>query len=337
VTPTVPLRRLAMQWLAFALVLVLVPFVVGDPASRFLVIEVLLYAMLAVTWNVTLGIAGIANFAHMAFFAVGAYASAVATTRWGASPWLGLPFAALVGGASGALAFVPIVRLRGIYIALVTFVFSQVCFYVAVNQRSWTGGSTGLVGIEPFSLGSFSFFDYGRVGLYFLAAAVFLIMLIIVDLLHRSTYGRSLIGLRDNEDNAVARGIQPLRQWFIAFVISAAMAGVVGALYANLTGVVSPELFGFSYSSLVLSMVFLGGVGSVRGPILGAIVVTVLSDRLNAQGPWRAIAVSAVIVVVLLFLPNGVAGLLAGSRRRLLRRRPTDIGLGAESVSGGAT
>jgi branched-chain amino acid transport system permease protein len=326
-----PLRRLAGQWALLAAGLAVVPFVVGSPADRFLAIEVLLFGMLALTWNVTLGIAGIANFAHMAFFAIGAYASAVATTRWGWSPWAALPFAAVVGAGAGALAFVPVLRLRGIYIALVTFVFSQVCFYVAVNQRSWTGGATGIVGLPSFAIGSFSFFDYGRVGLYFLAAALFLMMLIAVDLLHHSTYGRSLIGLRDNEDNAIARGVRPLRQWLLAFMFSAAMASVVGAVYGSLTGVVSPELFGFSYSSLVLSMVFLGGVGSVRGPLVGAVLITVMSDRLNAQGPWRAIAVSGVIVLVLWFMPKGVVGTAAAAARRLPRRR-AGVGVGSSSL-----
>lgn len=325
-TGTAGWPRLLLVWGAIAAAVALVPVVIADPAGRFVAILALLYAMLATSWNLTLGFAGIANFAHMAFFAIGAYGSAVATDRLGVSPWLGLLVAIGAGAASGAVAFVPVLRLRGIYVALVTFVFSQLCFFLVLNQSSWTGGSSGIVGLEPFSIAGHPFTENGRLGYLVFAGVLFLLTLIAIELLVRSSFGRSLIALRDHEQYAQARGVPPFRQHLIAFVASAALAGLTGGVYAHVVGVVSPELFGFGYSSLVLSMVFLGGLSSVRGPVLGAIAVTVLSDRLLAHGPWRFIAVSLIIVVVLWFFPRGLAGLLESLRARTPPfRRPTHV------------
>ncbi len=311
--------RLLASWAGIAALLFALPFVFVDASSRFLAITAVLYAGVAMSWNITLGFAGIANFAHMALFGVGAYASAVFVVDTGRSPWLGIPVAAAVAAVCGALVFVPVLRLRGIYVALVTFVFSQLCFYLVLNQSSWTGGSSGIVGLPSYALGDLRLNANGRVGFYFLAAAFLLLLIIVIDLLVRSPFGRGLIALRDNEVYAISRGVPRFRQHFLAFVISGALAGMSGALYAHLVGVVSPELFGFTYTALVLSMVFLGGMGSVHGPVLGAILIVVLTDRLNTHGAWRAIAVSVVIVLIIRFMPNGLAGFVSGVRRWLSR------------------
>jgi branched-chain amino acid transport system permease protein len=283
--------------------------VVTGPAGRFLACTVLVYAILALTWNLTLGVAGVANFAHLAFFAVGAYASGILTTSTDLSPWLGIPLAAVVAGVAGLIAFVPVIRLRGIYIALVTFVFAQLCFYLVINQSKLTGGSSGLAGLPPYTIGDFQFGADGSLGFYILLAIAFLVIVIVLDLIYRSTFGRSLVALRDRENYAISRGVPPFRQQLIAFVVSAALAGATGAIYSSFVGVVAPELFGFGYTTTVLSIIFLGGVGSARGPIFAAIVVTIVSDALKNTGPWRFIVISGIIMVVLWLFPTGLAGM----------------------------
>ena len=292
------------------LVVCILPIFLVDASSRFLAISCLLYATLAVSWNLTLGISGIANFAHLAFFAIGAYASAVFTSRTNLSPWLGLLIAIVVAAGCGGIAFIPILRLKGIYIALVTFVFSQICFLFVLNQSSWTGGSSGIGGLPTYYIGRISTDEHGRLGLYFIVASYFLFVIFLIDYLMRRPFGKSLIALRDNELYAKARGIPAFRQHLIAFIISAAMAGGVGALYAHFLGIVSPTFFGFNYTALVLSMVFLGGVGSLRGPIFGAVLIVIIYDKLNTQGLLRSLIVSAVVVLVIRFMPTGIAGLM---------------------------
>lgn len=315
--------RLLPAWGLIAAVLVVVPILVPGTAGRFLACTVLVYAALALTWNLTLGVAGIANFAHLAFFAIGAYAGGIVSAKTDWSPWLGIPVAAVVGAVAGAIAFIPVVRLRGIYIALVTFVFAQLCFYVVLSQGDLTGGSSGLVGLRGLAIGDVRLASSSWLGYYVLFAIAFLAIVIVLDLIRRSTFGRSLVALRDRENYAIARGIPPFRQQLLAFVISAALAGAIGAIYASFVGVVAPELFGFGYATLVLTIIFLGGVGSTRGPIVAAVVVTIVSDLLKNTGPWRFIVISGIIMVVLWLFPSGLAGLwqrgVAAARRMLSR------------------
>jgi branched-chain amino acid transport system permease protein len=322
--------RLGSSWALLVVILVVVPIFVTGAAGRFLACTVLIYAVLALSWNLTIGIAGVANFAHLAFFALGAYGGAIFTTQTGLNPWLGMLVGALVGALSGAIAFLPVIRLRGIYVALVTFVFSQLCLYAVLNQSQLTGGSAGLVGLPGYRIGDVPLAANGWLGYYILFAVLFMAVVIILDLVYRSHLGRSLIALRDREQYAMSRGVPPFRQQLIAFIISAAMAGATGSIYASFVGVVAPELFGFGYTTLVLSILFLGGIGSTRGPIVAAVAITIVSDVLKNTGPWRFIVIAGIIMVVLWFLPTGLAGLAKapGDALRNLRRRkrPTAAG-----------
>jgi branched-chain amino acid transport system permease protein len=293
------------------------PFVLTGGYERFLAILTLLYAMLAVSWNLTLGFAGVFNFAHLAFFALGAYGTAIATVRWEWSPWAGLAVSVVVAVAASALAFLPVVRLKGIYVALITFVFARLCYFLVLNRTEVTGGSSGLVGLPQLSLGGDPFILDNRFGYYVVAAVAFLVVMALMELTLNSTYGRSLIALRDNEDYAVSRGVPAFRQRLFAFAISGAVAGFAGGMYALVVGVASPQLFDFGFITLVLSMVFLGGVRTLYGPVAGAVAVTLVADQLQDQGPWRDMAIAGLILVVLWFFPGGLAGLLDDLRRRL--------------------
>lgn len=316
-----PLSRLSAQWGVLLAVLLVTPFVFQSSATRFLIVTVLVYAGLAVTWNLTLGVAGIANFAHMAFFAVGAYGFAIFVSKTELSPWLGILVGALVAGVSSAIAFIPVIRLRGIYVALVTFVFSQLCFYLVLNQTDITGGSSGLVGLPKLRLGEFKLSSSEWSGYYWLMALVLLGIVILLDLVYRSRFGQSLAALRDNERYAIARGIPPFRQQLLSFIISGSLAGGIGAIYASFVGVVAPEMFGFGYTTLALSIIFLGGIGNARGPLVAAVIVTVVSDSLKTSGPWRFIVISMIIMAVLWFFPTGLAGLWSKAVERIRRMR----------------
>lgn len=294
-----------------------VPFVIGGGYGRFLAILTLLYAMLAVSWNLTLGFAGVFNFAHLAFFALGAYGTAIATVRWEWSPWTGLAMSVVVAVAASALAFLPVVRLKGIYVALITFVFARLCYFLVLNRTDLTGGSSGLVGLPQLSLGGEPFILDNRFGYYVVAAVAFLVVMAIMELIVHSSYGRSLMALRDNETYAVSRGVPAFRQRLFAFAISGAVAGFAGGMYALVVGVASPQLFDFGFITLVLSMVFLGGVRTLHGPVAGAVAVTLVADQLQDEGPWRDIAIAGLILLVLWFFPGGLAGLLDDLRRRL--------------------
>ncbi|MEU8198798.1 branched-chain amino acid ABC transporter permease [Microbispora amethystogenes] len=296
-------------WTLYAIVLFVLPMVFTDPHTRLLLILITMYGMLAQGWNLTLGFAGIFNFAQIAFFGVGAYTAGILATRTGIDPWLALPISGVSAVLASLVAFLPVLRLRGIYVGLATYVFSQLCIYLVLGQAGLTGGSNGIVGIPRLTLGETSLRADGRVGYYYLGAALLFAATLLVRLITRSTLGLSLLAIRDNEALATSRGVSRVRQHLIVFMIGAAVAGVAGGFNAFLNGVVSTDVFGFGYLTLLLSMIFLGGSGSVYGPIAGAVVVTVVADALQDAGAWRDITIAMLILVVLWVAPKGLAGL----------------------------
>ncbi|GAA5160922.1 MULTISPECIES: branched-chain amino acid ABC transporter permease [Amycolatopsis] len=302
--------RRYVGWAGLLVVAGLLPFVVTGGPARLLAITALIYSLLAASWNLTLGFGGIFNFAHVGFFGAGGYTMAVATVSWGWAPWPGLLLAAVVGGVAGGLAYLPVVRMRGIYIALVTFIFVQLCYYLVLALPGLTGGSVGLTGVPSLSIGGFSLARYYGLGYLWLLGVAVALLLILLGVVLRSDFGRSIIALRDNENLAVSRGISRVRQHLLVFVLSGAIAGAAGALYVSYFRVADNSLFSFGFVTLGLSMVFLGGTGYAWGPVLGGVVVTFLNEKLTGLGAYSAVVIGLGTVLVLVFLPRGLAGLL---------------------------
>lgn len=307
-------------WVLAVLVVAALPFLVQGPL-RIVAISALIYAMLAASWNLTLGFGGIFNFAHVGFFGVGGYTMAVTSVSWQWNPWLSLVAAALTGGTAGALAYLPVVRMRGIYIALITFVFVQLCYYLVLATPGLTGGSNGLSGVPSLRIGTLSLASTTGQGYLWLLGAGLLALYILLRAVMNSGFGKSLIALRDNENLAISRGMNRIRQQILAFILSGSIAGVTGALYVSYFRVADVTLFSFGFVTLGLSMIFLGGTGHIWGPMLGALVVTLLDRQLTELGSWRAIIIGLGTLVVLIFLPRGISGVLVAARSSLSRRR----------------
>jgi branched-chain amino acid transport system permease protein len=307
-----PSRRRRRRWLgslpAFIAIagLALLPLVVTSSYSRNLVILVLLFAVVASSWDITLGFGGVFNMAHVAFFGLGAYGSAIAGTQLGLSPWLTL-LAGIVTAVVGAVvAFLPAMRMRGIYVALVTFAFSQLVLYVVLSQEQVTGGYLGLSGLEPLEIFGWSLSRNERLGYYYLAAILLVASLIAMRMYVRSRFGLGLMALRDYEEYAVSRGVAVSRHRLGAFVFSAVFAGLVGGVYAHYLGVVSVEIFDFASVTLLLSMILVGGIGSLYGPALGSAIFTIGSELLIDLGVWRFMIMAAIIILTMRFLPDGI-------------------------------
>lgn len=323
-------RRLVTRlatYVGLVVVAGVLPYAVLTSAGRLLAVTILIFALLAVSWNLTIGYGGIFNFAHVGFFGLGGYATAISTANWNWNPWLGLAFGCAVGAVAGGVAFIPVIRMRGIYVALITFIFVQLCSYLVLATPKLTGGSAGITGIPSLTLGSFDFSEFNGLGyLWFLGFAVagFLILL---DSVVRSSFGRSLIALRDNEQLALSRGVNRVRQQILAFIVSGALAGIAGGLYVSYFGVADATLFSFGFVTLGLSMIFLGGLGYVWGPLLGAIIVTAINQQLNSLAAWGTIIIGVGTVVVIVFLPRGLAGAFhdvwSMVARRFRRRSPS--------------
>lgn len=320
-------RARSFAIVAFFLALIVLPLVNNDSYVRHITIIAIMYAALVSSWNISLGFGGVFNFAHMAFFAVAAYATGILTKTFEFSPWFGIPIGIMASVLASILVCLPVLRLKGIYVILVTFAFGQLCLQIVLNQRELTGGNFGLVQIPPLELGGFSFRDNQNIGYYYLSLLLLAATIAAVSWFARSRFGWRVIALRDNETYAVSRGVPLWRVRLMTFAFSAIFPGAVGAVYAQYVRAASPDMFGFSFLTLALSMLLLGGTGTVWGPVAGAFVFTILSEVMAPLGPGRYLVTAVLIVLILRFFPKGLAGIpdfVAQQLRGLKLRREAE-------------
>jgi len=297
--------------------LAVLPLAVPNLYIRHLVMVAMMYAVIASNWDLSLGYGGIFNFAHAAFFALGAYTAGVLAKNFGVSPWLGI----LAGGGVAVLASIivclPVLRVKGIYVCLVTFAFSQLCLQIVRSQRDITGGAHGLMAVPPLSIGGYDFLSNDKLAYYYLILILLIISTIYLRKLVKSDFGLGIVALRDFEDYAISRGVPLAKQRLLTLMASAVFTGFTGAIYTYYSGVASLELFGFGYTTTLLSMVLLGGMASIYGPIIGAFFVGFMLEFLTELGPWRFLMLAALIVLVLIYYPGGIFGGLKTLRQRI--------------------
>ncbi|WP_420409140.1 branched-chain amino acid ABC transporter permease [Hoeflea sp.] len=306
--------------LTIVIVAVAAPLIFNGGVTQNLAILALLFAVVASNWDLTLGYTGIFNFAHVAFFGIAAYVSAIVTIHLGVPVWIDMVLAVIVVAILSAITAFLALRLRGIYVALVTFAFVQLCVALIISQKSITGGAVGLVGVPDLQILGYTFgADYKS---YFYLAEILLIAsTIFLRWLVNSDFGLSLIALRDNENYARSRGIPSTKQRVLAMVLSSIFPALAGCVYAHYLIVASPDIFSFSLTTLILSMTLLGGTATIYGPIIGAIFLTVMTEALAGLGVVRFMIVAALIILTLRFLPGGIWSLGETTREFLSRRR----------------
>ena len=291
------------------------PLWLTNPYYQHVLIMAGIFAVLALSLNLLLGYTGQLSLGHAAFFGIGAYTSALLTLRLDWSFWLGLPAAtaaaALAGWAIGRLAL----KLRGAYFVLVTISFAGVIALVSVNWMELTNGPLGLPGIPAPELGAWSLRSKGAY-YYLVLAAVALAWLVCHRLVH-SRIGRAFVALRENETLAESVGIDVTHYLVLAAMVSAALAGMAGGLYAHYTRFVSPEVFLFTYTVTMAVMVVAGGKGTLAGPIVGALLFTVLPEALRAvtSWQWQMLAYGVILVLLVFFLPRGIVPTVVARRR----------------------
>lgn len=287
-------------------VLAVLPWVIPSDYIQHLLIVAMMYAIVASSWDLSLGYAGIFNFAHIALFAIGAYTAGVLSKSFGVSPWLCIPAGALVAVGAAVLVALPVLRVKGIYVCLVTFAFGQLCLHLVLSLSEYTGGSHGLVMIPSMSLGAYSFAQHNKVAYFYLILFLLIGSTLFLRRLVTSYFGLSIVALRDFEELAVSRGVGVASRRLLTLAASAVFTGATGAVYAFYLGAVSAELFGFGYLATILSMILLGGTSTVYGPIFGAFVLTFVSEFMVSFGPWRFIIIATMIILVILLYPDGI-------------------------------
>ena len=303
---------LNLKTLAIAAVLILgllVPVFVEDTYVRHLFIIAFIYAIVAASWDLSLGYAGIFNFGHVAFFGIGVYATGLCAKLLGIDPWIAMLIGGMVASAAAAVVALPVVRLQGIYVVLVTFAFSQLVLQFVISQSQITGGTQGLVRVPTIELFGYNFLRDYKFGYYYVAFALLVLSTLCLRFITRTDFGLSIRALRDNEDYGLARGIPIGLQRLKVLVASAFFAGIAGGFFAIYLRVASPEVFNFSTMALILSMVLVGGTSSIYGPVIAALVLTFISESLaNVDGlaEGRFMLVAIAMVLVLLFFPKGL-------------------------------
>jgi len=272
-----------------------------------------IYAIIAVGLNIFTGYTGQISFGHNAFAAIGGYASAILTTDRGWPPLVALVAGAGLAVATAALVGYPTLRLRGHYLAMGTLALGLISYVLSVQLEGLTRGFTGISGIPPLGVGSLVMTTPRG---YFVA--VWLLVAVATGsawLIVHSRLGLALRAIRGGEDAARALGIDVTRYKIQALAISAAYASVAGSLFGHFVSYISPEAFGLYMVVLLFTMLFVGGIGTTAGPVVGAIVIGSLPEVLSGFKDYRELIYAAVLIVILLFAPRGVLGLFA-------RRRP---------------
>jgi branched-chain amino acid transport system permease protein len=312
------------------LLLALLPVFVRSPYLITIMIFIGLYTIVTIGLCLLMGYAGQISLGQAAFYGLGAYTSAIATTKYGLSPWLGLPLSmALTGGVALVIAR-PIFKLKGNYLAMATLGFGYIIYIIFTDAGSLTGGPSGLTGVPYLSIAGWAFDR--DVKYYYLVWGVAAIVLLASLNIINSRVGRALRAVHTSEIAAGSVGVDIDRLKAQVFVISAVYAGLAGSLYAHYLTFVNPSPFGFHFSVMLVVMAAVGGLATVWGAPFGAAAVTLLTEALRAVVPrlldhasaeYEIIAFGMLLMLVMIFMPQGVVQGLSGIYNRRLKRKPT--------------
>jgi len=265
-------------------------------------------AIAVIGLNIISGYTGLLNLGQMAFVGLGAYSSALIGIKCGLSFWFALIITIVLSAIAGVILGVPVLKLRGgPYLALVTVAFGEMVYVILINWTSLTGGPFGVFGIKSPFIGPF---EITGVRNYLIFCIVFLIFSSIVAIrIVNSHYGDVFISIRESEEAAQSIGVNTTKYKIMAFAIAAIFGGVAGTLYAPFIKYLSPEQFRFSYSVGLISMAIIGGLNNIIGGIIGAFFLTLLPELLRITARFRLILYGGLLILTLLFLPNGLISL----------------------------
>lgn len=265
------------------------------------------YAILCTGLNLFMGQTGQISFGHNAFAAFGCYGSAILTTTYRWPTLLALGISALLAGVAAIVIGLPTLRLRGHYLAMATLALGLIVYDLSVQLQSLTAGFLGISGIPALGVGSWGL--RGDVQYYYFVWLMVGLGLWVYARIVHSRVGRALGAIAEDEDAARSLGIMVSQYKLLAFVISAVYASVAGSLLAHYVGYVSPEVIGLGMVTLIFTMLFVGGIGTITGPILGAILISILPSLLTGFQDYRQLVYGAILLLVIMFAPGGLHSL----------------------------
>ena len=304
--PTKSLNPWRMAFFAIAAALLIFAFTSGGYLVTVLSFAAI-YAIFVIGLNFFMGYAGQVSFGQNAFAALGGYASAVLTSTYGWTPMAALPVGLSLAVSVALLVGYPALRLRGHYLAMATLALGMIVYEIAVEWQSVTQGYMGISGIPPFGIGRWELVD-AKEQLLFLIG-VMGVCLFAAYRLKESRFGRALAAIAGSEDAAQALGISISHYKLAAFVIAAVYAALAGILMVHFVGFVSPEVFGLHMVIAGFTMLYVGGIGSIGGPLLGALIISLLPETFRGFKDYQDLAYGAALIMILIFAPKGAASL----------------------------
>lgn len=267
----------------------------------------LIYATIALGLNIVVGLAGLLDLGYVAFFAVGAYSYALLNYHFGVGFWTALPVGGALGALFGILLGFPVLRLRGDYLAIVTLGFGEIIRLILENWNEFSFGPSGIDNIPPPSLfGLHLTLKQTHVFIYYLMVGMTLLTIGVVRRLKDSRIGRAWMALREDEVACQAMGIDKTRTKLSAFALGATWAGMGGVVFAAKQKFINPYSFTIWESILILSIVVLGGMGSIAGVVLAAMLLVILPESLKAFSEYRWLLFGAILVLMMVFRPGGI-------------------------------
>ena len=291
------------------IVIAAAPWLLSTSYWRGILVLCAMNVLLALSLNLVLGYTGQLNLGQSAFFGIGAYVSTILIKTYGWNFWLAALAAVAAAGLVGVALAAFAVRLRGHYLAIASLGFAVITYQVLINWESVTQGVRGMYGILPPVPNA--------VALFYLVAGIGLVVYFLLDNLVRSPVGDTLRAIREDEVSAAALGVNAALWKAFAFGLGAAIAGLAGCFYPGFVGTLVPDAFGIVESFTMMAMVIVGGMGTMIGPVIGAVVLTFLPELLRGFGELRLMIYGVALTLVVLFMPGGMVQAWIAFKNRL--------------------
>lgn len=291
----------------------IMPLFVGDSVIIMRILTmILIWSIVASCWDVIMGFAGIFSFGQVAFFVIGAYSSAILSVSLNVPPVVAMLMAGMITAMVGVLVGLPCIKLAGPYIALVTFAFHMALkpfFSGPLGKAIGSGGSRGILSVPPIKIFGMAFSSAELVPFFYLALFLTLICSGVIVAILKSYWGTAFLALKDSENFATSLGISAFKYKLMVFAITSFITGLFGALYAHYVGMLSTKMLSMDVFTILMIMMVIGGIGKYPGVVVGAVITVTINQLLAPLGMYRPLIMGAMVVILVLFLRDGVIGL----------------------------
>ncbi|MDM8539848.1 branched-chain amino acid ABC transporter permease [Desulfococcaceae bacterium HSG7] len=291
----------------------IMPFFVGD--IRFIMhilIMCLIWAVVASCWDLIMGFAGIFSFGQVAFFVIGAYTSAILSVQWNVPSVVAILLAGVFTAGMGVIVGLPCLKLAGPYVALVTFGVHMTLMPVLrgeIGIALGSGGSQGILTIPPVNILGYTFSSANQIPTFYFTLFLSVVCTVIILAVIKSYWGTAFLALKDSEEFAMSLGVSAFKYKLMVFALTSFLTGVMGAFYGHYIGMLSTRMLELDLFCTLMVMLVVGGIGRFPGAILGAFITVTANELLAPLGAYRAVTLGALVVLLVLLLPNGVMGL----------------------------